>query len=484
MNFAVVLAPKFALQALRRSDAALANKPFAIAEGEGRHACIAEASEHATGVETGLAVTLAMARCPGLVIRPRDPDAEGEVTRMLLAAAFTLAPRVELTGDGYCTVNLQGANPTQTEAQMHACVAELARGGVAVRIGAGDTPLLAAYAARCAEPVLLVKDSAAFLAPLPLRFAEPTKVQEEVLHSWGITTLGGLTALPKAEIGQRLGTDGAQLWERAAGETQRVLGLIEPVRTFAAEWTYEPPVESMEPLLFRMRRFAERVALELKGAGRVAEQLALTLLLEDESDHHREFRLPEPGANVDSWMRVLQAHLDTVKTEARVTGVRLLATPARPPERQDGLFDTALHDPVAFWENLARLAAIVGDDRVGTPRQLDTWRPDSLLLEKPAEAVPAPEDDPVHPPRGLTLRRFRPPWPARVGLVEAKPISVDSDELHDVVRVARGPFHLSGTWWQAGGAWALEIWHVELGSGATYQLTRTAAGWCVEGVLD
>lgn len=484
MNYAVVLAPKFALQALRRSDAALANKPFAIVEGEGCNAHIAAASEHAVGIETGLAVTLAMARCPGLVIRPRDPDAEGEVTRMLLAAAFTLAPRVELTADGCCTVNLQGADDAQTEAQMHACVAELARGGVGARIGAGATPLLAAYAARRADSVLVVHDARAFLSPLPIHFAEPTPVQQEVLRGWGVKTLGELTALPKTEIGQRLGTDGVQLWERAAGESQRVLHLIEPVRTFAAEWTYEPPVESMEPLLFRMRRFAERVALELRGAGRVAEKLALTLLLEDESDHHREFRLPEPGANVDGWMRVLQAHLDTVKTDERVTGVRLVATPARPPERQDGLFDTALRDPVAFWENLARLAAIVGDDRVGTPVLLDTWRPDAVALEKPAEAVSAPEDDLVHPPRGLTLRRFRPPWPARVGLVDARPTSVESDELHDNVRVARGPFHLSGTWWKSGGAWAVEIWHVELGSGATYQLTRTETGWSVEGVLD
>ena len=484
MNYAVVLASNFALQALRRSDVALANKPFAIVEGDGRNARVTEASEHAAGVEPGLAVTLAMSRCPGLVIRPRDPDAEAEITRVLLAAAFTLSPRVELTAESCCTVNLQGADPVQTETQMQACVVELARVGVAARLGAGANPLLATYAARRAEPVLLVHDAAAFLAPLPLSFAEPTKVQGHVLHGWGIKTLGQLTALPKTEIGQRLGTEGAQLWERAAGETVRVLRLIEPVRTFAAEWTYEPPVESMEPLLFRLRRFAERVALELRGAGRVAEKLALTLLLEDESDHHRDFRLPEPGANVDGWMRVLQAHLETVKTDARVTGVRLLATPARPPERQDGLFETALRDPVAFWENIARLAAIVGDNRVGTPELLDTWQPDAVVLAKPAEAVPAPEDDPVHSPRGLTFRRFRPAWPARVAVMDERPHSIDAGELNDVVRVARGPFHLSGTWWKSGAAWAQEIWHVELVSGATYQLTRTASGWCVEGVLD
>jgi hypothetical protein len=59
MNYAVVIAPKFALQALRRSGATLATRPFAIAEDEGRNARITEASEHATGVESGLAVSKA-----------------------------------------------------------------------------------------------------------------------------------------------------------------------------------------------------------------------------------------------------------------------------------------------------------------------------------------------------------------------------------------------------------------------------------------
>ena len=250
---------------------------------------------------------------------------------------------------------------------MRLRVAELARAGLPAQIGAAATPLLAAYAARCAEPVLLVPDARAFLAPLPLAFAEPSLPQAEILQGWGIRTLGQLTALPKAEVGRRLGTEGVTLWERAAGEATRVLRLVAPPSTFVAEWDYEPPVESVEPLLFRLRRFAERLALELRAAGVVAEKLSLTLLLEDDTDYRREFRLPEPGADVDGWLRVLHAHLETVRTAARVAGVRLAATPARPPAKQDGLFDTGLRDPAAFWENLARLAALVGDDRVGTP---------------------------------------------------------------------------------------------------------------------
>ena len=483
MNYAVLLVRDFALHALRRSDPALMGRPVALVTGEGRKAVVAEVSPEAKGVEPGLAATLALARCPGLVLRPREPGAESEAHRLLLAAAFTLSPRVEFTSTGCCTVDLQGADATRTEAAMRLRASELARVALPVQIGAAETPLLAGYAARCAAPVLIVNDARSFLAPLPLAFAEPTPAHAEVLRGWGVRTLGELTALAKAEVGQRLGADGVALWKRAAGETVRVLKLFPPARHFTAEWAYDPPVETMEPLLFRLRRFAECVALELRGAGFVAEKLALTLFLEDETDYRREFRLPEPGADVDGWLRVLQSHLETVRTAARIVAVRLVATPTRPLEKQDGLFDTGLRDPAAYWDNLARVAAVVGDDRVGTPVPADTHRPDAFTLEKPTGTVPAPAEEPVHPPVGLTLRRFRPPWPARVVVAAERPAELASAELRGAVRAVRGPWRAAGDWWNPN-QWAVETWQVEMAAGGIYQLARTADGWCVEGILD
>jgi protein ImuB len=483
MRYAVLAVPGFALHALRRSEPGLCGRPLALVAGEGRRARVTEVSPEARGVAPGLAATLAMSRCPGIVLRTRDPGAEVEAHRLLMAAAFTLSPRVESTGPGCCTADLQGADPGRAEALMRLRAAELAGAGLPLRIGAGATPLLASYAARCADPVLIVRDPGSFLAPLPLSFADPAPAQEDILRGWGIATLGALTALPKAEVGLRMGTGGVLLWERAAGESERVLRLAEPARSFAAEWAYEPPVESTEPLLFKLRRFAERVALELRGAGFVAEGLSLTLLLEDETDHRREFRLPEPGADVEGWMRVLGSHLETVRTEARVAAVRLVAAPARPQERQEGLFDAGLRDPASFWENLARVAAIVGDDRVGTPVVTDTHRPDAFAMERPAEAVAPPARAPVHPPCGPVLRRFRPPWPVRVVCEAGRPVRLEGGRLEGRVRAALGPWRGAGDWWKPR-PWAAETWRVELDGGGVYQVSCTGDGWGVDGMLD
>jgi protein ImuB len=484
--FAVLRAEAFGVQALRRHDPALAGRPVALLTGAGREFVIAERSPEATGIRPGDPAALALARCPGLCLGERNVEAEVEAQRLLLAAALALSPRVEATAPGMCTVDLQGADAAATDTALRRRLTDLARAGLEVRAGLAASPLVAAYAARRADatnPVLAVTDPATFLAPLPLAWAEPAPACAALLERWGIRTLGELTALPKADLANRLGSEGVALWERSAGQSRRVLRLAEPSRTFAAEWSYEPAVESLPPLLFRLRRYAERVAFELSAAHCVADGLALTLFLEDGTEHRRDFRLPEPCGQPDRWMRVLQAHLDTVRTAARVRAARLVASPARPPQVQDGLFDTGLQDPPAFWDNLARIAALVGDERVGTPEPGDSPRPENFRLRPPAEAISPPAPAPVHPARGPVLRRFRPAWPVCVACAARRPVRIEGAGLQAAVRDARGPWRASGEWWKPR-AWAVETWHVELAGGGLYQLARAGLAWRVEGLLD
>ena len=160
MNYAALVVPDFSLHAVRRSDASLAGRPLGIVAGEGRTAVVRAVSPEATGVEPGLAVTLAMARCPALVLRPRDPTAETEAGCMVIAAALTLSPRVEHTGAGWCTVDLQGADEARTLVTLRLRLGELAAVGIPVRAGIAGTPLLAALAARSTETVCVVRAAA------------------------------------------------------------------------------------------------------------------------------------------------------------------------------------------------------------------------------------------------------------------------------------------------------------------------------------
>ena len=332
-------------------------------------------------------------------------------------------------------------------------------------------------------PVLAVQDELGFLAPLPLALVDPSAELAAILEGWGIRTLGALTALPKPEVGRRLGQAGIELWERAAGETDRPIEPCAATETFEAAMDLESEIETLEPLLFILRRFVDRLALQLVNANRVAAELALELHQVDETDYRRGFRLPEPTGDPDILFRALHTHLETLHTDSAIKGVGLAITPTRPLVRQQGLFDTGLRDPHGFAETLARVEAVVGAGRIGTPRLETTHRPDAFVLEKPVDVVgplPAP---PILPPLGLPLRRFRPPAEARVPTDHRGPTSVHCAIVNGEVRRRHGPWRRSGEWWKPE-HWATEEWDVELERGGLFRLTRRAGQWWVEGMYD
>ena len=334
-----------------------------------------------------------------------------------------------------------------------------------------------------AQPVLKIQDERDFLSPLPLALVDPPPDLAAILDGWGIRTLGALTALPKPEVGRRLGQAGIDLWERAAGETDRPIEPCPAGETFEAAMDLENEIETLEPLLFILRRFVDRLALQLVNAGVVAAELALEFRLPDGTGYRRGFRLPEPTGDPDILFRALHTHLETLHTDSAIKGVRLVVAPTRPLVQQHGLFDAGLRDPHGFAETLARVEAVVGADRVGTPRLETTHRPDAFVLEKPIDVVgPLPASS-ILPPMGLPLRRFRPPVEAHVTIDSHGPASVQCAIVNGEVKRCRGPWRRSGEWWKPE-RWAAEEWDVELKRGGLFRLSLRAEQWRVEGMYD
>jgi protein ImuB len=373
-------------------------------------------------------------------------------------------------------------------------VAELAGLGLAATAGLARTPLLARYVAHtladaagaAAVRRLAPEAEAAFLAPLPLAVAEPPAELADVCALWGVRTLGDLLALPRDEVGRRFGAAGLALWQRAAGGAPRPLRLAALPVEFAARLRFEDGVATLEPLLFGLRRSLDRLALELRAAHFVAAALDLALHLEDGGRHTRTFSLPEPTADPAVLFRALHTHLETLQTAAALTGFDLAVVPARPPVRQAGLFETGLRDPHGFAETLARVSAIVGPGRLGTPQLLDTRRPDAVGLAAPAPTVPPPAPPPVHPPYGLPLRRFRPPLLATLEFAAGsrRPTYLFTHRFHGEIADLRGPWRSSGDWWQHDRAWIRCEWDLALAGGGLYRLLQVDDAYFIEGEYD
>src|SRR5499425_1455506 len=105
------------------------------------------------------------------------------------------------------------------------------------------------------------------------------EVQEifAILHKWGVHTLGQLAAFDREQLGVRLGPEAIRMWERANGQSRRVLKLIRPPESFEESFEFEREIETAEPLLFMLSRFLEQLAIRLSGIYLVAKELTLRI---------------------------------------------------------------------------------------------------------------------------------------------------------------------------------------------------------------
>jgi len=457
--------------------------PVALIDGNEPKAGILEinGAARAAGVTAGQTSTQALARCPALAIVPRCPAQEHAAQSALLECAGTLSPEVEATADGFCTVNLRTSRERDWQALGERIVTNLATLRLHGQIGIAFNPDLAFIAARHARPVLVVQTPQTFLANLALHELNPPPELLAILGDWGIHNLAQLTNLPRGDLMDRLGLEAAQLWERAAGRTERPLRLVRAAEEFAEAFDFEREVETAEPVLFILRRFLDQLTVRLGNACRVAGRMTLTLTLAGGSAHERAFTVPSPTADADVLFRILHTHLDGLRLEHRATGARLRIEPAHVERQQFQLFESPLRDPNRFGETLGRLAALVGAENVGGAEVSDTHRPDRFRLvaprfHEPCTAPATAEDFAT----GLPLRRWRPPVAAEVRVVRHRPAFIVSARMRDAIRDALGPYRASGGWWERE-AWATEEWDIETEGGGLYRLARNGGEWRVEG---
>lgn len=506
--FAVLHLADFALHAVLRHESASAHRPAALFASHTKKSLVlcANTPARAAGVEPGMTAPQAVARCARLLIRTVQPAAEAEARAALLAVGFTLSPTVEDTAPGICTVDLKGFDPARISAAAAAAVDELTRLGLPATCGLASTPLLALYAAknpasgppspfpnsqrsasnsqRPSASILHLTDPASFLAPLPLSVADPSPPLAAVLAQWGLRTLGDLTALSRDDIIRRFGTEGLELWQRATGGSPRPLKPVTLPRIFFAEMEFEDALESLEPLLFILRRLLDRLTLELRAAHLATAAVELKLSLEDDTTHARDFRLPEPTSDPEILFRTLHAHLESLQTGASISALQLRLVPTRPLTRQQGLFEAGLRDAHGFSETLARAMALIGADRVGTPQLEDSHRPDAFTLTTPASVISPAAAPALHPPLGLPLRRFRPPLPARLEFTENRATYLWTEFVHGEISAQLGPWHASGDWWQHDRAWHRTEWDISLADGGLYRLLHLDGIYFLEGEYD
>ncbi|EDY81137.1 hypothetical protein VDG1235_754 [Verrucomicrobiia bacterium DG1235] len=520
--YAVLHVPRLALQAvlsmaldevgvggLRGVRSEAAPEPYldrvegavVVVDAEAKKPVVLEMTEMAAkeGVVVGLSIPQALARCEGLVVKHRSDQAERMVEELLFAMAYSLSPRVEMDGAGRVLVDLRGAKIEEAIARCGEIVGELAAMGLTVGIGVAESWVVAGLAARavegrvlCVGPCFALRASqgsrgarsvevGAFLAGLALGAVEMSGALRDVLEKWGIRSLAVFAGLKRSAVGARLGVEGLALWDRVTGREERVVAVAELPAEFVESWDFEYDVDSVEPLLFLLRRFLDTLGARMRAGHKVAAFARVELRLAYGEPVVVEQKLPEPTSDAGALFGLLAARLEEVEAESPVAAMELRLEVADFRERQLGLFESSLKNPYRFTQTLSRVAGIVGEDRVGRPVVIEDERPDGFRMEAlPASVPPVGELD-VGRMFGMPLRRYRPGRKAAVEFQGRMPIWIQCEGVSGFVKAVRGPWLHSGHWWEEKGSWNRVEWDVELNKGGVYRICKDELGWRVEG---
>jgi protein ImuB len=353
----------------------------------------------------------------------------------------------------------------------------------------------------------------------------------DTFRRWGLRTLGEVAALPAAAVAARLGQEGVR-WQRLArGEDLRPLLPASSEECFEQALDLEWPIEGLEPLSFVLGRLLEPLEAQLERRGRGAAVLHVRLHLVTKVVHERSLQLPAPMRDARTLRTLALLDLESHPPTAAIDRVVVAIEPTPARVLQFSLLTRPLPSPAQISTLMARLGALMGEGRCGSPSTVDTWQPGAFAMKAFAPAAPESgqrASTPKHrvsvPLRAVkaeraamqpvvALRRFRIPVPARVRVDHYTPVRLTTDRVAmrldhrvqatrpfvagrvpcarglsggDVQRCA-GPWRTSGDWWTVPAkAWDRDEWDVTLTDGATYRVFRDRAtdAWFIEGIVD
>jgi protein ImuB len=476
-----------------------------------------------------LGMTKAQAElCAELALRPRSALQESAAHAALLDCAQSFSPCVEDTACDTALLDLAGMEsllgslPEISRAiysravvlGLEANVAVASNPDAAVLAARGFSGITVIPAGKEAEQLGLLSTKVLFGKGCTKQQIEGDEKKAaarllETLDRWGIRDLCGLAALPEISLSERLGQEGLRLQQLARGAASRTLVSVESPPIFEESIELEHPIVLLEPLAFLLNRLLEQICARLGFRALATQELRLTLELENFSPFHqrssvnfvRTLRLPLPMLDTKVFLKLLQLDLNAHPPGAPIVKIHLAAEPARPRSAQAGLFLPPSPEPEKLELTLARIAGMVGENKVGALEMLDTHHPEGFRMRRFVAEAPRKSEREKTPGTAeqhstvTALRRFRPPRRVHVTLENGQPtylVCQKKEVLGDVLWRA-GPWRFSGDWWERE-AWSRDEWDLALQNnalrnGEDISFCRLVhdllgGGWFVEGMYD
>jgi len=481
--YACIHTAEFPAQALLRLRTELDTKPVAVLEGRApiETICSLNRAAQLKGAAIGM-TRLEAESIAELRLLTRSLETEASARAVMLECAAHFSPRIEAASQGTgsasvldCAFVLDIAGTERLfgppEMVAKRLRAALASAGFRASVAISTNFHAARFKAASTRGITVIPDleEADFLAKLPIALLGLSEEHAETFAIWGIRTLGELAALEETDLVTRLGPQAARWRHLALGGLPHTFQPIEAEFSLKEFCDFETPIEQTDSLLFMGARMIDCLVARAASHALSLASLRLHMQLAGSLVYQRDLRPAIPTTDRKFLLKLLQLEIAAHPPQAAVLSLTITAQAGQSSKVQLGLFAPQTPEPSRLDVTIARLKAIAGEDRVGSPVLEDSHRPGSFRMESFTVVGPlkTPESVEENRPR-LALRRMRPPVPVRVQLFALKPVGFrDRDESYTVA-AAYGPWKTSGCWWSTDG-WNAEEWDVlaETGSGSS-----------------
>jgi protein ImuB len=493
--YACVHAAEFPAQALLRLRTDLQSQPVAVLDGPASQETICSLNRHAVQRGAVLGMTRLEAEdISGMLLLRRSAEVETAAHAVFLECAAMFSPRIEGVSEGTaCGLALDIAGterlfgpPEKLSARLRD---EMATAGFRVSVAVSANFHAAQMKATAAHGITIIPDGEEVrsLEKLPIAALNLTEEHKETFALWGIRTLGELAALPEVELVKRLGAAARDWRALAQGVARHTFEPIEPEFALKEYYNFETPVEQIDSLLFIGARLIDCLVARAAGRALSLASLAAEMKLEGGRIHRLAIRPAVPSVDRKFLLKLLHLEMGAHPPQAAVVSLTLTAEAGLSSKVQLGLFAPQTPEPSRLDVTLARLKAIVGEDRVGSPVLEDTHRPGSFRMEG---FVVGAKSSALEIERSrMALRRVRPPRPVRVVLHAMKPVAFSDEGSRFEIESAYGPWKTSGCWWSLGG-WDTEEWDALAANnngekfGCLLVLDRLRNEWRLEAFYD
>jgi len=463
--YACVHAPEFPAQALLRLRPELRSEAVAVLEGHAPQERVCAMNTLATqkGIVTGM-TRLEVEAIGGIQLLARSHEGELSARHVFAECAASFSPRMEDASVGAgCALVLDIAGtgrlfgPPQSVAERLRAAFAHAGFRTSVAVSANfDAACMKAFATR-GIAVIAEGEEAQSLSKLPVTVLGLAEEHRNTFALWGIRTLGELARLPETEMIARMG-QGACAWrERAHGRYPHTFQPVEPDFLLSEFCEFDTEIEDVESLLFVGARMIDCLVSRSATRAMALTSMTVRMALSEGVEHRLEIRPALPTIDRKFLLKLLQLEIAANPPAAAVTALTVTAKAGQSSKVQMGLFAPQTPEPSSLDITIARLKAIAGEDRVGTPVLEDTHRDGSFHMESFASAGRYEPDSKGS--QHLALRRMRPPVSVQVVVRAHRPLMIHEVRQSYRVTDAFGPWRSSGCWWSVG-EWEIEQWDV------------------------